>query len=154
MSIRLKVSIEGADEVLRAFEKLPKEADTALRYQAYDISKSLADWIKQAGRAHSRQAARPASTVREQRAGTSVWPVITASNKGRAKGLLFGSEFGMTRKSGWYAKRRYFDSPGSQFGPHLGGGSYWFFRTAEVKQGWVESEWHKAADEVVRRWSA
>ena len=97
--------------MLRAFDKLPKDADTELRAQAFDIAKVLADRIKAAGRAHSRQAARAASTVKEVRGR---WPTIQARHTGRARGLLFGSEFGMTRKSGWYAKRRYFDSVGSQ----------------------------------------
>lgn len=147
------VSIRGADEVLRAFDKLPKDAESELRAQAFDIAKVLADRIKIAGRALSkpRQAARAASTVREVK---GAFPTIQASNTGRAHGLLFGSEFGMNRKSGWYRHRRYFPSRGYQFAPHLGGGSYWFFRTAEAMQPYVESEWRKVADTVVRKWSA
>ena len=152
MALKLTVRINGANEVIRALDKLPGDAQDAMQHEAKDIATSLADWIKAAGRVHSRQAARAASTVKEANQGA--WPVIIASNTGRAKGLLFGSEFGMNRKSGWYAKRRYFGSPARQFGRHLGGGSYWFFATAEAKQAWVESEWHKAADEVIRRWSA
>ena len=101
------------------------------------------------GQRHSRQAAKAARSVRESREG--FWPVITANN---SSGLLFGSIFGMTRKSGWYAKRRYFDSRGSQFGKYIGYPGFWFFSDAEKRQPWVESEWHKAADEVIRRWSA
>lgn len=146
-----KVSISGADEVLRAFDKLPKDADDELRAQAFDIAKVLADRIKYAGRAHSRQAARAASTVKEVKGR---WPTIQASNTGRAKGLLFGSEFGMTRHSGWYNKRRYRKSTGHQFGPHLGAGSYWFFKTADELQPYVADQWREVADNVVRRWSA
>jgi hypothetical protein len=147
----MKVSIEGANEVLRALDKLPKDADTELRAQAFDIAKVLTDRIKAAGRAHSRQAARAASTVKEVKGR---WPIVQASNTGRAKGLLFGSEFGMTRHSGWYAKGRYRDSIGHQFGPHLGGGSYWFFKTADDLQPYVADQWREVADNVVRRWSA
>lgn len=152
MAIRLAVSIEGANEVLRAFDKIPRDADTELREQAFDIAKVVADRIKAAGRAHSRQAARAASTVREVR---GQWPTIEASNTGRARGLLFGSEFGQDRHTGWYARARYSDSSGYQFGgPHLGGGSYWFFRSAQEMQPYVEAEWRKVADSVVRKWSA
>lgn len=146
-----KVSIEGADEVLRAFDKLPKDADTELRAQAFDIAKVLADRIKAGGRRHSRQAARGASTVREVKGR---WPAIQASNTGRARGLLFGSVFGMKRKSGWYAKRRYFDSRGEQFGPYIGYPGYWFFKDADELQPYVADQWREVADNVVRKWSA
>jgi hypothetical protein len=152
MALRVKVRIEGADEVIHALDKLPADARRAMREQAKDIATSLADFIKIAGRRQGRQAPRAASPVREGNQG--FWPVITASNTGRAKGLLFGSEFGMTRKSGWYRHRRYFDSPGVQFRPHLGRGSYWFFKTATERQPWIQSEWGKAAEQVVREWSA
>jgi hypothetical protein len=77
--------------------------------------------------------------------------MITANNSSK---LLFGSVFGMKRHSGWYAKRRYHASTGSQFGPWISFPGYWFFSSAEKRQPWIESEWHKAADEVVRRWDA
>jgi hypothetical protein len=152
MALPIRVRIEGADEVIRALDKLPADAKRAMRDQAKDIATSLADFIKIAGKAESRQAARAASTVREANQG--VWPVITASNTGRAKGLLFGSEFGVKGKFGWYAKRRYFGSPALQFKPWFKGSSYWFRRTAEERQPWIQSEWQGAADEVIRRWSA
>jgi hypothetical protein len=152
MALRLRVRIEGADEVIRACQALGPIAEQELQAQAFDIAISLADKIKYAAQADSRQSARASRTVREVKAGA--WPAISASNTGRAKGLLFASEFGMTRKSGWYRKRRYFDSAGRQFRPHLGRGSYWFFKTAEREQPWVESQWLAAADAVVRRWSA
>jgi hypothetical protein len=145
----IKVRIEGADEVIRALKKVPPDTQAAMRAEAKDIATSLADWIKADASAHSRQAARAARSVREANQG--FWPVITADNRSK---LLFGSIFGMNRKSGWYAKRRYFPSKGSQFGKHIGYPGHWFFLSAEKRQPWVESEWHKAADEVVRRWSA
>ena len=148
----VKVRIEGADEVIRALRKLPQDAQDAAKHQAKDIATSLADFMKADARKHSRQAARASRTVKEANQG--FWPVITASSTGRARGLLFGSVFGMKRHSGWYAHRRYRGSHGSQFGPWIGYPGYWFFSTAEERQPWVSDEWHKAADEVVRRWSA
>ena len=146
----IKVRIEGADEVIRALDKVPADAKRAMRAQAKDIATSLADFMKYDARAHSRQAARAARSVREGNQG--FWPVITANNSSR---LLFGSVFGMKRHSGWYAHRRYLRSPGHQFkGGYIGFPGYWFFSTAEKRQPWIESEWHQAADEVVRRWGA
>jgi hypothetical protein len=147
----IKVTIHGADDVIRALRKLPADAQDAMKAQARDIATSLEDFIKLDARRHSRQAARASRTVRAGNAG--MWPVITASNSGRAKGLLFGSVFGMKRRSGWYSAGRYTDK-GKQFGEYIGFPGSWFFSTAEDKQPWIESEWHGAADEVVRRWGA
>jgi hypothetical protein len=159
--LRFKVRIEGADEVVRALNKLPADVKKAMRAEAKDIAVSVADRIKIAGWALGRQGPRVASTVREGTEG--FWPVVTASNTGRAlgrtpaengSGLLFGFEFGMKRQTGWYRHRRYWDTGGPQFWPHRGQSSYWFFKTAKENQPWIESEWHKAADQVVREWSA
>lgn len=149
----VRIRVEGDEEVIRALEKVPADTQEAMRDQAKDIATSLTDFIKIAGRQHSRQAARVARTVRETSEGG--WPVIEASNTGRARGLLFGSIFGMKRHTGWYNHRRY-NRPGArgQYGPYVGFPGYWFFRTAEERQPWIESEWQKASDEVVRRWSA
>jgi len=145
----IKVRIEGADEVIRALQKVPKDAQAAMRREAKDIATSLADWMKADARAHSRQAARASRSVREANQG--FWPVITADNRSK---LLFGSVFGMKRHTGWYSRPRYRRSTGDQFGPWIGFPGYWFFSTAEERQPWIQSEWHKAAEEVVRRWDA
>lgn len=160
--VSVRIRIEGIEEISRALDKLPADAKKAMRDQAKDIAISLTDWIKIAGRTKGGpQGARAASTVKEGNEG--FWPVITASNTGRARGrrpsqfgggVLFGSIFGQNRKSGWYAKRRYFGSSESQFHPWIGGSGYWFRKTAEEKMPWVSAEWNKAADEIIRKWSA
>lgn len=149
---QVKVTIEGANEVIRALRKLPKDAQVAMKTQAKDIAISLADWIKADARARGRQAARGASTVKEGAAGA--WPQITASNTGRAKGILFGSVYGMKRHSGWYAAGRYRNSGGQQFGEYVGFPGRWFFVTAEKRQPWITEEWTKAADDVIAKWGA
>ena len=147
-----KVRIEGADEVIRALKKVPADAKKAMRAEAKDIATSLTDWIKADARRRGRQAARGASTVREGSQG--FWPVVTGSNTGRARGIMFGSVYGMKRHSGWYAAGRYSRSEGRQFGPYVGFPGYWFFATAQARQPWIEREWAKAADDVVREWGA
>ena len=149
VAVTIRVRIEGADEVIRALDKLPADAQDAMRAEAKDIANSLQDFIKIDARAHSRQAARAARSVRKSTEG--FWPVITADNSSK---LLFGSVFGMKRHTGWYNKRRYHNSRGMQYGPYIGFPGYWFFSSAERRQPWIESEWHKAADDVVREWSA
>jgi hypothetical protein len=153
-STTVRVRVEGDEEVIRALEKVPADAQEAMRHEAKDIATSLTDFIKIDGRKHSRQAARAARTVRQTSQGG--WPVIEASNTGRARGLLFGSIFGMKRHTGWYNHARYNHRPGArgQFGAYVGFPGYWFFKTAIERQPWIESEWQKAGDEVVRRWSA
>jgi hypothetical protein len=149
--LRMRVRISGADEVLRAIHALGRDAEKALRDQAYDIADYLADKIKYAASADSRQSARAASSVKAVR---DRWPVIIAGGTKRSQGVLFGSEFGATRRFGWYARARYYHSPARQFRPHQGASSYWFFATAEREQPWVERQWQDAADDVIRRWSA
>jgi hypothetical protein len=149
--LRLKVSIRGADEVLRAINALGRDAERELKAQAYDIADYLADKIKYAAAAESRQAARAATSVKARK---DRWPVVSAGGTTRSAPVLFGSEFGATRRFGWYARARYYDSIPRQYQPHQGRGSYWFFATAEAQQPWVESQWHEAADAVIRRWSA
>ena len=148
-----RVKIEGADEVLRALTKVPADAKKAMRAEAKDIATSLTDWIKADARSRGRQAARGASTVREGRQG--FWPAVTGSNTGRARGIMFGSVYGMKRHSGWYNHARY-NRPGAkgQFGPYVGFPGYWFFSTAEKRQPWIAAEWAKAADDVVHEWGA
>ena len=145
----IKMRIEGADEVIRALRKVPDDAQAAMKHEAKDIATSLTDWIKASGRAHSRQGARAARSVREGNQG--FWPLITANNSSK---LLFGSIFGMKRHTGWYAARRYRSEPGRQFGAYVGFPGYWFFSDAEQRQPWIQAEWSKAADDVVHRWGA
>lgn len=145
----IKVRIEGADEVIRALRKVPRDAQAAMRHETKDIATSLADFMKADAHGHSRPAAKAARSVREGNVG--FWPVITADNRSK---LLFGSVFGMKKHTGWYAFPQYRRSIGHQFGPWIGFPGYWFFSSAEKRQPWVQSEWHKAADEVVHRWGA
>lgn len=148
------VRVEGDEEVLRALAKVPADVREAMRDQSHDIADRLADFIRIGGREHSRQAARAARTVKVESEGG--WPVIEATNTGRAHGLLFGSIFGMKRHTGWYNHRRYNHLPGAghQFGRWIGYPGYWFFKQYEERRPWIDTEWQKAGDEVIRRWSA
>lgn len=142
--LKLKIQIQGATELMRACADLGRDAEDDLRDQAFDISRVVTDRIKYAAAASDRQSARAGRTVRERR---DRYPVITAG----PHVLLFGSEFGATRHFGWYARGRYYSSPGRQFRPHHVD-SYWFFRTAEANAGYIESEWREVAEKIIREW--
>jgi len=145
----IRMRIDGADELARALRGLPRDAQKVMRDEAKDIATSLADWMKADARGYSRQAARASRTVREGAEG--FWPAVTASNTGRAQGLLWGSIFGMKQRSGWYRHRRYRSSRGQQFGPYVGFPGHWFFSTAEKRMDWISSEWGKAAEKLAER---
>lgn len=137
----IRVHIRGIHEVLAALRQLPKDASTELRAAALEISREIAAAATASGIREGRQAAIVAKTVRAQRDRV---PVVVAGgnrkigrNRKPAYKLLFGSEFGSNALD--------------QYRPHLGRGSYWFFRTIEDEQVEIEKRWLQAADEIVRK---
>jgi hypothetical protein len=142
------VEVRGARAIEAQFAEFPKGARDELRKGLNKLTGDLANRVRAAGRASSRQAARAATTVRASR-GTR--PRVAAG----PHPFLFLSEFGMDRRTGWYSARRYFHSPGRQARPHVApGGSYWFFRTLDTEGPRVAAEAREIADAVVRHWNA
>jgi hypothetical protein len=139
--ITVRVRIDGLRETIAALNRLPKEADLEIRAAAQELAKDMAAAAAAAGRGEGRQAALVATTVKAMRDRV---PVVNAGgarrlgrNREPAYKLLFGSEFGATRYK--------------QYKPHLGSGSYWFFRTVDEKQAEISAAWLQAADEIIRR---
>ena len=149
MVIRIRARLEGLTEVRRALKRLPANAERALKRRGYQLSYNLVRRQRTAARRHSRQAARAATTVRIDRSA-GLLPTVSAG----PHPLLYGSEFGAKRRFGWYAAARYGHSEPRQFSPHLGGGSYWFFKAAEDYRGKMTEEFGRAADDVIREWGA
>ena len=143
--VTLSAEVRGAAELVRACARMEREAPGTVRDQAAEVADDLADRIQAAGRSDTRQSARAAGTVRST--GGFV-PQVTAG----PHPLLFGSEFGMTRHSGWYAKGRYYSSPGMQFRPHNGGDGYWFFPTHRANLDWELEYFAEAIDELLDGW--
>ncbi len=139
----LNISTRGDREVLAAFDQLPRRADREIKDASERIARELANKIRRNARALGRQDRRPSQTVRTARGRT---PQVVAG----PHPLLFLSEFGMTRRTGWYSKGRYYDSPARQARPHLGRGSYWFFRTQDAERANVDGQWRAAAEAIVR----
>lgn len=139
--LTVKVRITGVRETVAALSRLPKDANDEIRAAAQALAKDLAAAASAAGRAEGRQAALVATTVRAAR---DRLPVVNAGgtrrlgrNREPAYKLLFGSEFGAN----------FYD----QYKPHLGSGSYWFFRTIEDEQVEISAAWLRAADEIIKR---
>jgi hypothetical protein len=147
--IVVHVRIQGAGAVLRAFNQLPRDANRELKDGTAELVREFIPKVKAAGVAEGRQAVRAAKTVRAHR---DRLPSIVAGG-GRARGVIFGSEFGMNRRSGWYAARRYANSDGRQYRPHLGAGSYWFFKTVEDNEAQIAAKWLEVADAIARDWA-
>ncbi len=144
---RLSITVRGDREVLAALDRLPRDAQREIKDASGEIAKDLANKIRRNARALGRQDRRPSRTVRVLRGLT---PRVVAG----PHPLLFLSDFGMKRRTGWYSKGRYYDSPGRQARPHLGRGSYWFFATQDAERASVDAQWRAAADAVVRGFGA
>ena len=142
------VSIHGLDEVLRALDKLPSDAEREARAGAVRISRRLANLIRAAARSSDRQSARAGRTVRTQTIGLT--PNVIAG----PHPLLFGSNFGALGRFGWYSAGRYRNSRDRQFRPHRGQNDYWFFSTAERAEPELQAEYQEIADAIIRDWSA
>lgn len=143
--VTLSAEVRGADEVARAFRRLPDDAKRELDETKKDLAERLARIVRAAGKASDRQSARAASTVRATGGDT---PSITAG----PHPLLFASEFGMNRRSGWYAASRYLGSRRRQFRPHRGQEGYWFYPTIREAKPIIDAAWDQACKAIVRAW--
>ncbi|EHR62630.1 hypothetical protein [Saccharomonospora cyanea] len=153
-ALTLNLAIDNVKPTLAAFRKLPKEANNQLRERSKALAELVATRIKAAGLAEGKQAALVARTVKARRDRVPVVQAGGTKKLGRhqapAYSLLFGSEFGMNQRTGWYAAARYQRSIGYQYHPHTGRQGAWFFPTAEAQQPMINREWNAAADEILR----
>jgi hypothetical protein len=143
-ALTVKVRITGLRETLAAFRDLPKVASAELRDAAGRIAETIARSASSRGRVSSKRSALMADTVKVARDRV---PAVTVGGSARvgsrdapAWALVFGDEFGA---------RSY-----PQFRDHLGSRGYWFFTTIEGEEQRISEEWNRAADEIIRRWSA
>lgn len=148
----MRIEVRGVREIKRELRALGPHAQRAMKARANAIADRMTPRMKAAGNAQNRQAARAAKSVKAVKSGQL--PTIKAGGTAASRGVVFGSEFGAKRRFGWYSRPRYHNSVERQFRPHLGGGSYWFFRTAEQMQPEVARQWQAAADDIIRQWRA
>lgn len=145
----LSVRVYGAREVERALDKLPGEVRTQVRRGLAGLAGRYTQLIRAAAHADSKPAARAATTVRSSVRGAGV--EVSAG----PHPLLFLSEFGMNKHTGWYGKPRYWKGPPNAPHRHPGGGSsYWFFETVERHRDEIDQRAREIADAIVANWGA
>lgn len=114
----VNIHVEGGRQTLAAFRRLPKQASSELRDATLKLSASLARKVEAAARSEGGQAALMALTVKALRdrvlALSAGGSKRVGSRRVPAWKLLFASEFGMNRRSGWYAHSRYASSTRSE----------------------------------------
>lgn len=156
-TVTLTLHIDGIRETLAAFKQLPKEASDELRNRTKELSEALAGAARTAAEGQGRKGKLLAQTVKARRDRV---PVVVAGGTKRlgkkrtpAFALLFTSEFGSNRRTGWYGRPRYRRGGHQQFKPHRGQQGYWFFPTVEREEPEIARAWQQAADAIVNRFS-
>jgi hypothetical protein len=157
MAIVRSVRVTNLRETMRAFDQLAAGAQDEMTQSANELARELAVLVQAAGQAEGRQARAAANTV-DVFQGKRL-PTIRAGAKGskRDRALVLGSEFGATRKFGWYDPKkhpRYYDSVGKQFKPHRGAASYWFFTTVEANDARIGAKYAEALDRMAMKWGS
>ncbi len=149
--VTITARVEGAAETARAFANFPDQARKELDESKNDLARRLAQIVRAAGLADTAQTARglggPANTVRAN-------PGPTPAVRAGPHPLLFATEFGMNRRSGWYAAPRYLGSRRRQFRPHRGQLGYWFHPAVEGAQPVIDAAWEQAKDAIIRAWGS
>lgn len=145
----IRVTIRGDREVERALDKLPADARRELTRGLAGVAGHFTQLVRAAAAADSKPARRAATTVHSRVTGTGI--TVEAG----PHPLLFLSEFGMNKHTGWYGKPRYWKGPPNAPHPHPGGGSsYWFFETVDRHRAEIDARAREIADAVVHNWSA
>lgn len=151
-SLTLKIEIEGVRETLALFRKMPKAATVELRNASQRIAEIVADAARAGARAEGSQAALLIPSIKPVRDRVPAVQVGGSMPVGRnavpAWQILFVSEFGMDKRSGWYAADKYKGSPTRQHHPHQGNVGRWFFPSVEPLASVIEREWNAAAERI------
>lgn len=142
--MRANLRVEGVDETVRAFRRMPKEARRSLSERTKELAEVLAESARRAGHAEGRQAALVADLVKARKGQT---PFIAGggakrvgSRKVPAYKLIFGAEFGANTLK--------------QYKPHAGKTGYWLFPTVEREKAKIIETWKNVADDVAKDFAA
>jgi len=138
-----EIDVKGAERVEAAAAKLPADGQRALSKERKRLAKNLAAKLRRAVVSRSK------TTM-----GRKVRPTIRQRGETVLAGphpMLFGTEFGMNRKSGWYADERFRDNTALQYFRHQGDG-YWWNPTIRASKPDADAAVERALDEAVRHW--
>ena len=138
-----EIDVKGAEKVEAAATKLPSDGQRALSKEKKRLAKNLAARLRRAVISGSK------TTM-----GRKVRPTIRQRGETVLAGphpMLFGTEFGMNSKSGWYADERFRDHPNLQYFRHQGDG-YWWNPTIRRSEPDADAAVQRAADEAARNW--
>lgn len=140
-ALTVTVHIDGINETLAAFRRLPKEANQSLRDRTLRLSKSIAAAAK--ANAAADDGPQTHLLIPTIRAARDRVPVVQAgggrrvgSNRAPAWKLLFGSEFGSNEYEQFQR-------------PHGGQQGYWFFPTVEENETQIAAAWQRIADDIL-----
>ena len=139
-----EITVKGEEKVERAATKLEPDAKKGLSREKNRLAKNLAAKLRRAVISGSK------TTM-----GRKVRPTIRQRGETVLAGphpMLFGTEFGMNRKSGWYADERFRNSDGRQYFRHQGDG-YWWNPTIRAAGPDAQEAVTRAADEALSHWS-
>jgi hypothetical protein len=136
-------TVKGEEKVERAATKLDPDARKGITKEKKRLAKNLAAKLRRAVISGSK------TTM-----GRKVRPTIRQRGETVLAGphpMLFGTEFGMNKKSGWYADERFRGMPNLQYFRHQNDG-YWWNPTIRRSKPDAEAAVARAADEAVRNW--
>jgi hypothetical protein len=157
-TITITVRMDGVRETLAAFNRLDREANVQLRKETKEIAEDLAAAQRRAAIGDGAQSVLMVPTVKARM--DRVITVVAGGGKrvGRyrkpAGALIFASEFGMNRRSGWYAAARFAGSRGRQYHPHTGRVGYWFFPASRRMEDEMYRRWFAVCDRLLAQWGA
>jgi len=160
----LNITVKGAKEVERALDKVDEDAEKAVIKEKRRLAKNLAAKLRRAvisGTKVSRQTSpgrRPGRGrfVSHRPMGIRVRPTIKQSGIKVTAGphpMLYGTEFGMNKKSGWYGRPEFASSPHLQYFRHNNAG-YWWNPTIQRSKPEADAAVKRALDDALSHWSA
>jgi hypothetical protein len=136
-------TVKGEEKVERAATKLDPDARKGITKEKKRLAKNLAAKLRRAVISGSK------TTM-----GRKVRPTIRQRGETVLAGphpMLFGTEFGMNKKSGWYADERFRGMPNLQYFRHQNDG-YWWNPTIRRSKPDADAAVQRALDEAVRHW--
>lgn len=139
-----EVKVQGEERVERSAARLSPDAQRALAKEKRRLALNLARRLRRAviGRSKGRMGTKVRPDIHQQ------GDRVIADN---SSGMLFGTEFGMNRKSGWYADERFRNSPNLQYFRHQGDG-YWWNPTIRAAKPDADAAVQRALDDAVSHW--